>query len=90
MGRERGAQAPQAVFWQIRRLETDLLVTMDNLGGFDPTTMTYFSTQLAHPNSVLGGETYQDVLLPLDMPDQHSAYGYAPWVHGQDGYWGCS
>jgi hypothetical protein len=53
---------------------------MDSLPGFDPSTMTYLATQMAHPGVVLGNGSnaqYQDLLLPMDLPDHHSTYGYA-------------
>ncbi|TKA80548.1 hypothetical protein B0A55_01998 [Friedmanniomyces simplex] len=53
---------------------------MDALPGFDTSTMTYLATQMAHPGvSIAPGSTdpYQDLLLPLDLPDHHSTYGYA-------------
>lgn len=51
-------------------------MTMENLGGFDPSTMTYFSTQIAHPNPG-GSDPFQEMMLPVDMTDHHSTYGYA-------------
>ena len=50
---------------------------MDNLGGFDPSTMTYLASQMAHPNAGVTGDPFQEMMLPLDLPDHHSAYGYA-------------
>ncbi|KAK3110292.1 hypothetical protein LTR53_015558 [Teratosphaeriaceae sp. CCFEE 6253] len=55
---------------------------MDALPGFDPSTMTYLATQMAHPGVGMGGGSaaqYQDLLLPMDMPlpDHQSTYGYA-------------
>lgn len=52
---------------------------MDNLSGFDPSTMTYFASQMAHP-SVGGGVdslNLSDMMLPMDLPDHPSTYGYA-------------
>ena len=50
---------------------------MESLSGFDPSTMTYLSSQMAQPN--IGGslDPLQEMLLPMDMPDHHSTYGYA-------------
>ena len=50
---------------------------MDNLSGFDPSTMTYLATQMAHPNVAGGMDPLHDLLLPGDMADHHSVYGYA-------------
>ena len=50
---------------------------MENLSGFDPSTMTYLATQMAHPNVGGGADPFQEMLLPMDMPDHHSTYGYA-------------
>ncbi|KAH9825569.1 protein pacG-like [Teratosphaeria destructans] len=47
---------------------------MDGLSGFDTTTMTYLATQMAQPN---GGDNGGDVLLPLELQDYHSTFGYA-------------
>ncbi|KAK0773837.1 hypothetical protein LTR91_012379 [Friedmanniomyces endolithicus] len=50
---------------------------MDALPGFDPSTMTW-ATQMAHPGVGIGDvDPYQDLLLPMDLPDHHSTYGYA-------------
>lgn len=57
---------------------------MENLSGFDPSTMTYLASQMAHPGSSLGSngaDPFQEMLLPIDMPDHQSAYGYAGSVH---------
>lgn len=45
--------------------------------NFDPSTMTYLATQMVHPNAVGTADPFPDMLLPMDMPDHHSAYGYA-------------
>ncbi|KAK5723124.1 hypothetical protein LTR17_013994 [Elasticomyces elasticus] len=52
---------------------------MDTLPGFDTSTMTYLATQMAQPNIGMGAGSpdYQDLLLPMDMQDHHSTYGYA-------------
>ena len=50
---------------------------MENLSGFDPSTMTYYATQMGHPNMSSGSDPFQEMLLPMDVPDHHSAYGYA-------------
>lgn len=50
---------------------------MENLSGFDPATMTYFATQMAQPNMSSNPDLFApDALLPMDLPDHHSAYGY--------------
>lgn len=54
---------------------------MDNLGGFDPSTMTYLASQMAHPGVGVSTDPFQEMMLPMDMPDHHSAYGYAGYVH---------
>ncbi|KAK3712924.1 hypothetical protein LTR37_008809 [Vermiconidia calcicola] len=49
---------------------------MENLGGFDPSTMTYFSTQIAHPSVGGSADPFQEMLLPMDMlqsTTQHTA-----------------
>jgi hypothetical protein len=51
---------------------------MEHLGGFDPATMTYFSTQIAHPNQGTTGDPFSEIMIPMDVPDHNSAYGYAP------------
>ena len=56
---------------------------MDNLSGFDPSTMTYLATQMGHPNANIGGngDLFQDMLLPVDMADHPaSPYGFAGYV----------
>lgn len=56
---------------------------MDNLSGFDPSTMTYLATQMGHPNPNIGGnaDLFQDMLLPVDMADHPaSPYGFAGYV----------
>lgn len=61
---------------------------MENLGGFDPSTMTYFSTQIAHPNP-LGNDPFHDMMVPMDLPDHHSTHGYAGYIlpsTNQSGY----
>jgi hypothetical protein len=50
---------------------------MDNLSGFDPSTMTYLATQKAHPG---GPDPFQEMMLPMDLPDHHSTYGYAGYA----------
>ncbi|KAF2487972.1 hypothetical protein BDY17DRAFT_243607 [Neohortaea acidophila] len=53
---------------------------MDNLSGFDPSTMTYLASQMAHPGSSLasnGADPFHEMLLPIDLPEHQSAYGYA-------------
>ena len=52
---------------------------MENLSGFDPSTMTYLATQMAHPNANIGGsaDPFQELLLPVDAGDPNSPYGYA-------------
>ncbi|KAK5169788.1 uncharacterized protein LTR77_005766 [Saxophila tyrrhenica] len=52
---------------------------MDNLGGFDPSTMTYFSTQIAHPGAG-GNDLFHDMMIPMEMPDHHATYGYGGYV----------
>lgn len=54
---------------------------MDSLSGFDPSTMTYLATQMAHPTvSGSGTDPFTDMLLPMEMPDHRSTYGYAGYV----------
>lgn len=55
---------------------------MDNLPGFDPSTMTYLATQMVHPNANIGGgaDPFQEMMLPVDMADPGSPYGYAAYV----------
>lgn len=54
---------------------------MDSLSGFDPSTMTYLATQMAHPNvGGNGADPFTDMLLPMEMPDHQSTYGYAGYV----------
>ena len=48
---------------------------MDSLAAFDPSTMTYLASQLAHPGAA--PDPLQDMLLPMDFSDHRSAYGYA-------------
>lgn len=50
---------------------------MENMGAFDPSTMTYLATQMAHPNVGGQADPFQEMLLPMEMHDHHSAYGYA-------------
>jgi len=52
---------------------------MDGLPGFDPATMeTYLATQMAVPNMGSGGmNPYQEMLLPVEMQEHQSTYGYA-------------
>jgi len=51
---------------------------MDGLAGFDPATMTYLATQMAQPNVGSSSvDPFQDMLLPMGMPDHQSTYGYA-------------
>ncbi|KAF2767617.1 p53-like transcription factor [Teratosphaeria nubilosa] len=47
---------------------------MDGLSGFDTTTMTYLATQMAQPNV---GDNGEDMLLPLELQDYQSTFGYA-------------
>lgn len=39
--------------------------------------MTYLATQMAQPNIGGSADPFQDLLLPLEMPDHQSTYGYA-------------
>lgn len=48
--------------------------SMDLTGAFDPTSMQYLTTQMVHPGAQ---DPYQDMLIPNDYQDHHSAYGYA-------------
>ena len=50
---------------------------MDSLGGFDPSTMTYLATQMAQPTVGMNNDPFQEMLLPLEMQDHHSTYGFA-------------
>lgn len=50
---------------------------MENLSGFDPSTMTYLATQMAQPNVGGSADPFQDMLPIMDLPDHNSAYGYA-------------
>jgi hypothetical protein len=56
---------------------------MDNLSGFDPSTMTYLATQMQHPNAQASQELFDDMLLPGTFSEQRSAYG------GYHGYVPC-
>lgn len=48
-----------------------------DLTGFDPSTMTYLATQMAHPAGGDNGNAFRDMLMPMDVPDQLSERGYA-------------
>ncbi|KAI7600591.1 hypothetical protein KC346_g13194, partial [Hortaea werneckii] len=48
-----------------------------SLSGFDPATMTYLATQMGQPGASDGLDAFQDMLMPLEMPDHHSTYGFA-------------
>lgn len=52
---------------------------MEGLSGFDPSTMTYLATQIAHPN-VGGADPFQEMLLPMELHDHQSTYGYAGYA----------
>lgn len=43
---------------------------------FDTATMTYLATQMGQP-SIPTSDPFQDMLLPMEMPDQHSNYAFA-------------
>jgi len=49
---------------------------MDVIAGFDPSTMTYLATQMAHPNV----DPFHEMLLPIEMQDHQSTYAYAGYV----------
>ncbi|EMC92710.1 hypothetical protein BAUCODRAFT_151124 [Baudoinia panamericana UAMH 10762] len=49
---------------------------MDNLSGFDPSTMTYLPS-LTQLNVGGASDPYQELLLPIELPDHQSTYGYA-------------
>lgn len=49
---------------------------MDSLPGFDPATMTYLATQMAQPNMGNSLDSFQDMMLPVDMRDPQSTYGF--------------
>lgn len=55
---------------------------MDNLSGFDPSTMTYLATQMGHPGANIdgSGDLFQDMLLPVDVAAPGSPYGFAGYV----------
>ncbi|RMY41961.1 hypothetical protein D0865_12151 [Hortaea werneckii] len=49
-----------------------------SLSGFDPATMTYLATQMGgQPGPSDGLDAFQDMMMPLEMPDHHSTYGFA-------------
>ncbi|KAK5107862.1 hypothetical protein LTR62_000622 [Meristemomyces frigidus] len=48
---------------------------MEGLPGFDTSTMTW--TQMVQPAIGSGSDPYQEMLLPMEMPDHRSTYGYA-------------
>ena len=49
-----------------------------SLSGFDPATMTYLATQMGgQPDPSDGLDAFQDMMMPLDMPDHRSSYGFA-------------
>ena len=50
---------------------------MDALPGFDPTTMTYLASQMAHPDIGSGLDPFQELLLPMELQERQSTYGYA-------------
>ena len=56
---------------------------MDALPGFDPTTMTYLESQMVHPDIGGGLDPYQELMLPMEMQDHQSTYGYAGYVYGE-------
>ena len=56
-----------------------MITTMD-LPGFDPSTMTYLATQMAHPNVGNGSDPFSDMLLPMDM-HAASQYGADNYTH---------
>jgi len=47
---------------------------MDVIAGFDPSTMTYLATQMAHPSV----DPFHEMLLPVEM--QESTYAYTEYV----------
>ncbi|KAK5137519.1 hypothetical protein LTR08_008498 [Meristemomyces frigidus] len=49
---------------------------MDTLAGFDTTTMTYLASQMAHPDVGSSVDPFQELLLPMEMQDHQSTYGY--------------
>lgn len=61
-----------------------------SLSGFDPATMTYLATQMGQPGASDGLDAFQDMLMPLEMPDHHSTYGFAGYESLQDVYTGKS
>ncbi|GAB7364585.1 hypothetical protein MBLNU230_g5392t1 [Neophaeotheca triangularis] len=48
-----------------------------DMTGFDPSTMTYLATQMAQPTVGDNADPFQDMMMPMGVPDQHSTYGYA-------------
>lgn len=50
-----------------------------SLSGFDPATMTYLAaTQMGGQSGPSDGlDAFQDMMMPLEMPDHHSSYGFA-------------
>lgn len=48
---------------------------MEGMAGFDPSTMTYLATQMQHPG--LGVDPFQEMMLPLELAEHQSTYGYA-------------
>ena len=60
------------------------VATMEHLPGFDTSTMTYLATQMAHPNVNGNADPFQDMLLPLEMHDHQSTYGYAGYGFAVD------
>lgn len=59
-----------------------------SLSGFDPATMTYLATQMGQPGASDGLDAFQDMLMPLEMPDHHSTYGFAGYESLRDVYTG--
>lgn len=56
---------------------------MDGLPGFDPATMTYLATQTVQPNLGDGLDPFEDLLLPMEMPNRQSTYGYVGYETAQ-------
>lgn len=57
--------------------------TMDNLSGFDPSTMTYLTTQMVQPNANFGDnmDPFSELLLQqADASGPHTPYNYALYV----------
>ena len=53
-----------------------------DLNSFDPSTMTW-AAQMAHPDVNEQPDPYHEMLLPVDLPDQHSSYSYGLAGYGR-------